>query len=835
MANREIKTKLTLDGERQFKQAMSEAADALKTLDAEQKLAKAQFEATGDAETYATERTRILKEQIAQQEQAVEAAKAALEQMKANGVDPNSRAFQTWQRKVYNAETRLMNLNTELDNAEQPLSDVAEGLDEGKDSAENFGDAVDSINKNISFQAVIDAADAVREKIAQIAGSIIRLAKGAWDVMQGGADWADELSTRAQVDMMPVEMLQAWDYAARFIDVDSDTIIKARSKLIGQMDLTNKDAAIAFNELGVAVYDNNGQLRDANTVFFETIDALGRVKNETQREMYAQQLFGRSARELMPLINAGSDAFNEWADHAPIVSEEDINKLTAADDAFEQLDAELDVAKYEALAALAPAFETIASGMTTVVQKFNEFVQSEEGQKALEGIGTAIESIFNAFTEDVDFEELLGRVQEAIEGVTGALDWVIKDNNSDKVVKAIEAIAGAWGLLTLGSAALKVGKVVTGLKGLLGGGAAAAAGRAAGGAAANAGTGALASGAGTGLWSGLAAKTGSLLSTAGTVAGNVAVIGLPVAVAAGAVYGFNKLQAHEANKPEFAQVYGGWESADAHDTILGNLTDEQAEAIRAYWQVYEDVGSEAAMDAREALVGAFSEGGVLRPEDATTLVEDTFDQALNGMDTDGTVAVLAEKIPGLFEQAGTDSADGLAQGLGDNAAAVTGAVQGLADDVMTTFTSALGIQSPSTVMAGYGENIAQGLANGMYSRAPAVAAAAAYLAAIARSAVVLGLGIHSPSTVMAEMGGFTAQGFADGIEDNIWRVNDAMGAMIAATSRQPEYGRAGAGGRADMGGSGEMRAYIVMDKEIVGEMVAPAVNGWMGAQIMEAR
>ena len=166
---------------------------------------------------------------------------------------------------------------------------------------------------------------------------------------------------------------------------------------------------------------------------------------------------------------------------------------------------------------------------------------------------------------------------------------------------------------------------------------------------------------------------------------------------------------------------------------------------------------------------------------------------------------------------------------------MTGAVQGLADDVMTTFTSALGIQSPSTVMAGYGENIAQGLANGMYSRAPAVAAAAAYLAAIARSAVVLGLGIHSPSTVMAEMGGFTAQGFAEGIADNIWRVNDAMGAMIAATSRRPEYGRAGAGGRADMGGSGEMRAYIVMDKEIVGEMVAPAVNGWMGAQIMEAR
>lgn len=831
MANREIKTKLTLDGERQFKQAMSEAADALKTLDAEQKLAKAQFEATGDAETYATERTRILKEQIAQQEQAVEAAKAALEQMKANGVDPNSRAFQTWQRKVYNAETRLMNLNTELDNAEQPLSDMAEGLDEGKDSAENFGDAVDSINKNISFQAVIDAADAVREKIAQIAGSIIRLAKGAWDVMQGGADWADELATRAQVDMMPVEMLQAWDYAARFIDVDSDTIIKARSKMIGQMDISNKDAMVAFNELGVAVKYNNGQWRDANTVFFETIDALGRVDNETQREMYAQQLFGRSARELMPLINAGSDAFNEWADHAPIVSEEDINKLTAADDAFEQLDAELDVAKYEALAALAPAFETIASGMTTVVQKFNEFVQSEEGQKALEGIGTAIESIFNAFTEDVDFEDLLGRVQKAIEGVTGALDWVIKDNNSDKVVKAIEAIAGAWGLLTLGSAALKVGKVVTGLKGLLhgAGGAAAAGGSDAGNAAAAAGGGSIWGGI-KGAATALSAKIAPALSVA---SGPLTGIGLGIA---GGIWmdqaqverefgDYNRMM--EGLPAIEEQIAGGNEYVQQLGELFAGLMPENGDfdtdtTRKSFEYVTAHRGE------LESALGDLSQYGW-----NDDWVTDNW--GINQIDIASSVGQMMVALQEQMEQAGTDSADGLAQGLGDNAAAVTGAVQGLADDVKTTFTSALGIQSPSTVMAGYGENIAQGLANGMYSRAPAVAAAASYLAALARSAVVLGLGIHSPSTVMAEMGGFTAQGFAEGIADNIWRVNDAMGAMIAATSRQPEYGRAGAGGRADMGGSGEMRAYIVMDKEIVGEMVAPAVNGWMGAQIMEAR
>ena len=61
MAEREIKTRFKLDGEQQFKTAMNDAAAAIKVLDSEQKLAQAQFKATGDAEAFATEQTRILK------------------------------------------------------------------------------------------------------------------------------------------------------------------------------------------------------------------------------------------------------------------------------------------------------------------------------------------------------------------------------------------------------------------------------------------------------------------------------------------------------------------------------------------------------------------------------------------------------------------------------------------------------------------------------------------------------------------------------------------------------------------------------------------------------
>ena len=50
MPTRDIKTRFKLEGEQEFKRAMSDAASAVKVLNSEEKLAKAQFEATGDAQ-----------------------------------------------------------------------------------------------------------------------------------------------------------------------------------------------------------------------------------------------------------------------------------------------------------------------------------------------------------------------------------------------------------------------------------------------------------------------------------------------------------------------------------------------------------------------------------------------------------------------------------------------------------------------------------------------------------------------------------------------------------------------------------------------------------------
>ena len=117
---REIKTKFVLEGEQKYKQGMRDAANAVKLLNSEEKLAKAQFEQTGDAQEYQAKRVEILKQKIEEQKKAVEAARDALKELEANG-QSGSRVAQDWTIKLNNANTTLTRMQTELAGAQAEL------------------------------------------------------------------------------------------------------------------------------------------------------------------------------------------------------------------------------------------------------------------------------------------------------------------------------------------------------------------------------------------------------------------------------------------------------------------------------------------------------------------------------------------------------------------------------------------------------------------------------------------------------------------------------------------------------------------------------------------
>ena len=83
--------------------------------------------------------------------------------------------------------------------------------------------------------------------------------------------------------------------------------------MAGSEDETGAQAE-AFAKLGIQTKNADGSLRDADTVWQETIAALGNMENETERDAIAMELMGKSASELNPLIEDGGETYQKMAE-----------------------------------------------------------------------------------------------------------------------------------------------------------------------------------------------------------------------------------------------------------------------------------------------------------------------------------------------------------------------------------------------------------------------------------------------------------------------------------------------------------------------------------------
>lgn len=815
MPTRDIRARLALEGEQEFKRAMSDAAQSIKTLDAEQKLADAQFRATGDAQQYAADKARILQEKIAEQQKAVDAAKKAIETMKEKGVDPNSRSMQDWNRKLLTARTRLVTMQTELDKTETELDQQGKELDETGQQADNYNEDLKRIGDGVDFQNTISAIDDMKGHLESIIRTTAHAAKALWDMERGAGQWADEIATAAQQAGVDAETYQAWEYASRFIDTSVETIVSSRQKLLNSMKSDSEETAKVFNQLGVVTRNTDGTLRDQTDTFWDVIDALGRIDDETTRDAYAQTLLGRSAKELNPLINAGSAAYKDLAEEGrdvAVVSQENVDALTALDDANQSLDARLQKTQRTIQASLAEPFTELSTAISDILDRFNEFLETDEGKAALERVGSAITGLITSFT-DMDFEGIVNGAASALNGVTSALEWV--SENQQLVVAAVKAIALAWTGLTVSKEVLTVLQLLKTINwsriSKLGGGAASAAGNAAGEAAGNAAAGAgggLLSRAGAAIKSGAskvggalktgAAKAGEAIKVAAPVVGGALAKASPYMLFAAATAGGSAALDRYATERD----YGGYNRAEENYAEL--MADTANERIRQMQRVMD--AFHEAVEATDEQYGGYDINKIKETfrENAQAVYDampeldfwDYFRDSVNyedGLDADEIEKIIDEDMLGdRWVDLGSQVVAGLAQGIQESQAEAAEAASGMADGVAGAVSETLDINSPSVVMQEMGGYVAQGFADGIILGTPAAVAAAQQMAA-AVAAALQGIGAGAAG----------------------------MGAAYGMT---PMYNGAYAGAGAGGAGGGTIHATLMMDRRVVGEMVTPVVN-----------
>ena len=604
---REIKTTLSLDGEAEFKRALSDASSALKQLNAEEKLAKAQFDQTGNAQEYQAEKTRILKQKIEEQRKVVEKGEKALKAMRDRGIEPSNRAYQTLSTRVINARTRLVTMNTELDRTQSELTETSTAIDSAADGMGTFATSLRTIGQGVSFQSTITAIDNISSHLEGVIRTAGRAVKAVIDMEVDAGKWADTLMTRSSQTGLDVVTLQQWDQASLKIDVDVDTIIKSMDKLGKSVDANTGIATDDFidmaNRIGLEYKDSNNQVLDNATLFWRAIDALHSrystgLMNEAQLEDTTQALFGKSFRELYPLIREGSAAYLDYAATVDTVSEDNVKALGEWNDAREQLENGLNVTKMTILAGLADTFTSVAQSLSSVVSSFNDFLATEEGQQMLQSLSDAVAGLVKSFTTD-NFNDLVETAATWMERLTDALNWLADPANEGKIKGTLETIGLALGGLHLSKDVLtalmffRVGKAA-----LFGAGARAAGGAAAG-AAGNAAAGA-AGAAGGGLGAKLLGWGKVGLTWLGkTAAGVGSVAGAPLTgLALGAATGAALDAAYTERNYGRANAIvdyneGAYKTGDAgHDAAFKKLSALYQEGtIEAVQQAYDYIQS----------------------------------------------------------------------------------------------------------------------------------------------------------------------------------------------------------------------------------------------------
>lgn len=185
---------------------------------------------------------------------------------------------------------------------------------------------------------------------------------------------ADDLATLARNTGFTVEELQKMQYASSFIDVSMETMTGSIMKLTKNM----ASGSDAFETLGVSITDANGNMRDATDVWYESIDALSKVENETERDQLAMDLFGKSAMDLAGIVDDGGAALKQFGTEAEdaglILSGDAVNAAVAFNDQIDKLKATATQAFLEAGASLAetlvPALESLVTVISQVLSWF---------------------------------------------------------------------------------------------------------------------------------------------------------------------------------------------------------------------------------------------------------------------------------------------------------------------------------------------------------------------------------------------------------------------------------------------------------------------------------
>ncbi|MGN1120792.1 MAG: hypothetical protein ACI4RV_00415, partial [Eubacteriales bacterium] len=297
--------------------------------------------------------------------------------------------------------------------------------------------AVDNSAANTSIDETADKAETFSGKLksgittaakwgATVYAGAAAAGAGLMKLSSSSAATADNVDKMSQKIGISRQAYQELDFVMSQSGASVDSLQMGMKSLISAMDGASSGTASnveQFEKLGIYVTDANGNLRNSEDVMWETMSALQSLENKTEKARLANELFGRSGSELMPLLNGEAGSIEEMRTQAHelglVLDDETIDAGVSLTDTLDQMKRSIGAVVTKLGASLMPIFEKFAKYIISIMPKID---------KLFKNLSPVVEELFEQLMPPImDLcETLLPVILELVGAVIPAVSKVFK-------------------------------------------------------------------------------------------------------------------------------------------------------------------------------------------------------------------------------------------------------------------------------------------------------------------------------------------------------------------------------------------------------------------------
>ena len=330
------------------------------------------------------------------------------------------------------------------------IGDLKKGLKEAKSEISSVEKETNKTSKEIQ-KSMEKVNKAVKTGMTVAVGAITAAVGAVAGFMGKVTESADRVDKLSQKMGISTDAFQEWEYACEICGLDVEVLKRAIKSLDEQMYAAadgSAEAQARFEALGVTWVDNEGQLKSNEELFKDTMLGLAAMSDETERNRIANELFGKSYQELIPLLNEGDEGLANLLQTAHdlglVMSEEDIK-------AFAEFNDKITTIK-ESLGAM---FEQVAADLLPIFQELADKVMEHlpEIQEKIEQIGEKVSDVIQWI---VDNWSTISTIAAIIAGIAVAIQLV---TTALGIYNSVMTVVNAVSLPMVGTIALIIAAI----------------------------------------------------------------------------------------------------------------------------------------------------------------------------------------------------------------------------------------------------------------------------------------------------------------------------------------------------------------------------------------